>query len=653
MSRVGKFSFRSGFLARLSHLIIIQVTFVSLALILIIFDSSGNETDNNLAEISNRQISLSENLESLIRLDRELPVADSLSADTRFDISRMIEVDSSVMCVNVFVSRDNNEAMLVFSYQSERSDGSESMSSDAPRLGTEDGHLEKTSLDRNYEWWLDSELMGTRMVTELDENARFIVTMSREHGLLVSNRSHLEYALLLIVLVSILISLLTVRLITNRFRRPLSDLIEGFKRTANGEVYLMVEPGGDEELYELSSTFNAMSRSLQATHNRLSASNRRLGSSNAELDSSRSFLKTVIENTPAGVISTDAEGKIVLFNIRAESDFGYSESEVLGRRIQELFTRSVEANGSAHAVDQNELRRELLALRKDGTPFPVLVVQSEIVSTDKGKDGWLYMIRDISESKDFQEMIMRIDRYYTRGKMAADIAHDINNYLAVLSGNLELVPLFLKKGNHEKIEKKLEIMKETLDKISAFSAGLMDPHQGETVIARGDINQTVENVVAFLKPQNRFESTNISVELSTEIPLVDFDAAQIQQVLISLLYNASDALDDVEGDRWIKVRTLNEADTTPSVRIEIIDSGSGVDDQQLPKLFKKRFSTKRKGHGLGLISSSEIIESHGGQISYSKQPHSCFAFTIPTHQPDQEDRATEGFVQARGHELIS
>ncbi|MDF1545086.1 MAG: PAS domain S-box protein [bacterium] len=601
-------------------------------MLLVIFDAPGHEGTINLADISEHQSQLSRNIESLVLLDEGFPVADSLSFVTRHDIAEMVREDSSALCVEIRSYGVEGEDHLLFSLHSERCEGNEPLQSEVRPDGSGQGKLRGTDVRSNYEWWLDTDLISSQSVSQREGQSAIVVSISREHGLIFSSRSHLQYALVLIVLVSILISLLTVRLIANRFRRPLADLIEGFNRTANGEVYLMVEPGGDEELFKLSSTFNAMSRSLQATHNRLSASNRRLSQSNRELDDSRSFLKTIIENTPSAVITTDADGKIVLFNNKAEADFGYHEREVLGRDLKELFTRPVETNRQEHTGEQNELRRELLALRKDGTPFPVLVVQSEIVSSDRGSSGWLYMIRDITESKDFQNMIMRIDRYYTRGQMAADIAHDINNYLAVLSGNLELVPLFLKKGNHEKIEKKLEIMKETLDKISTFSAGLMDPHQGETIISRGDINQTVENVITFLTPQKRFESTNLSVELSTEIPLADFDSAQIEQVLISLLYNASDALQHDDENGWIKVRTLIAPNRGSSVRVEVIDSGPGVAEQQVPKLFNKRFSTKRKGHGLGLISSREIIESHGGEICYSKSEHSCFAFSLPCRQ---------------------
>ena len=629
-------AFRSGFLGRLGHLIIVQIIFVCLALLIVIFDPSSHAVESRLAETIDVQEQLSIDVASLLQADPQLKATSSLSSETNSEIIQRLRSDSSVCAAGIFATAaapsSSDSRIVLLKYTLPEAD----VELHRPRSSTEPGneHRRATNLHPNYEYSINADYLNTRHSFPLENGLTVEVVLTRAHGLLISNRDNLQYALLLIVLSSVLIGLLTVYLISERFRRPLAELVEGFKRTASGEVFLMVEPGGDKELFELSSTFNAMSRSLQASHNRLSASNRRLELSNKRLHESRNFLETIIEHVPSGVISTDVEGRIALFNNKAEEYFGYIQSEIRDHRIDEIFTRPVETLESVADKASGVLRGELLAKNKSGSLLPVLVIQSALTDDHGTIIGWVYMIRDISESKSFQEMILRVDRSYVRGQMAADIAHEINNYLAVMSGNLELIPLLLRSGETDKVENSTAIMRESLAKIMKFSEGLIDPHQGETVIALGDINQMVENVLAFLRPQNKFDGIDFRVDLSTDIPLVEFDAAQLQQVMVNLLYNAAEALNETADGTWIEIKTSRESmSETPMVRVEVLDSGAGISHDHHSKLFSSRFTTKPRRNGLGLMLTRKIIESHSGKIYYVSRPVSKFWFDLPARQP--------------------
>ena len=217
--------------------------------------------------------------------------------------------------------------------------------------------------------------------------------------------------------------------------------------------------------------------------------------------------------------------------------------------------------------------------------------------------------------------------------MAGDIAHDINNYLAVLMGNVELIPMFLKKNNMEKVEEKLAQMTKTLDKINNYTSGLLDSEHADVKFVRIHVNQIIENVLAFLKPQKRCYGINVITELSTELPVIDADPAKLQQLLVNLFSNSCDALHDCKTEKTIRIRTLSSFTNGQHMsRIEINDNGSGVAEEKREKLFMERFTTKRKGHGIGLITCRRIVDAHGGSVGYDFTNGTTFYIELPQSQ---------------------
>ncbi|MCK4500401.1 PAS domain S-box protein, partial [Candidatus Babeliales bacterium] len=467
-----------------------------------------------------------------------------------------------------------------------------------------------------------------------NQKTEAVLVIVSNHDFIISNRGELSYAIFLLFLIATLFSLLTVYLIFNRFKWPLNKLNYGFKKTARGELYKLMEPEGDIELRMLTSAFNEMSKTLWENSTQLKKSNDELEESNYLLSESRSYFKTLIEQSPDSIVVTNYSGNITFYNDKAEKLFGYKKDEIVEQHIDKFFTQPVMS--TINNADNKLKGVELLAKALDGELIPVYCVASSIEDEKSNGVAFLFIIRDISESRSFQEMMIRVDRYYTRGEMAGDIAHEINNYLAVLSGNLELMPLFMKKGQDEKIISKLELMRKTVDNIARFANGLMDPNQDEAVFEEADINQLLENVLAFLKPQNRFDGIKINTDLSTDLPLVEFDISQLQQLIINLVYNSAEAMQQAEGEKVINIQTLptNKGDDT--VRIVICDNGPGVQEDKKEMLFKKRFTTKRKGHGIGLVTCQKIIEVHSGNIGYEYDDGAKFFFDIPLKQKSKE-----------------
>ena len=140
-------------------------------------------------------------------------------------------------------------------------------------------------------------------------------------------------------------------------------------------------------------------------------------------------------------------------------------------------------------------------------------------------------------------------------------------------------------------------------------------------------------MVAFLKPQNRFDLVEVCTELAADLPILMLDQGQIQQLLVNLIYNAADSLSQVEGEKRIEIVTSST--TTPDgswVSVEVRDSGPGVAEDRIDALFKDRFTTKRKGHGIGLITCRKIADNHRGNISYRTEGGAVFAVSFPVER---------------------
>jgi PAS domain S-box-containing protein len=468
-----------------------------------------------------------------------------------------------------------------------------------------------------------------------------------DHGLVISKRSHLRYVIFLLFLVSTLVSLLTVYLIMVRVKRPLTRLLRGLNKTTAGEMYYLIETEGDQELNALVDGFNHMTRNLWQGHEKLKASHARLNQLNISLLESQVFLATLIDNSPFAVIAASPKGQIMLANRRATEMFGHAPGELLGRQLEQLFAT---ARGQTATVEPSEktIDFEARGVRKNGDSFPVYVCSARVGLEQASPSAHLYILRDISESRRFQDMMIRFDRIYTRGQMASDIAHEINNYLAILAGNVDLIPIMLRKGKHDKLEAKLQLMRDTVERIACFADGLIEVPQEKTNLEQADLNQLVENMLAFIRPQNRFDHVEFETNLAADLPLVPLDPGQIQQLLLNYVFNSADALRDSEGERVVKINTRLVTDEAGRrARLEVIDNGPGVNTDKENLLFADRFTTKRRGQGIGLITCRKIAEAHGGKVGYERRGGALFFAELPlTAEPQPRPSETTSSAAA-------
>ena len=365
-----------------------------------------------------------------------------------------------------------------------------------------------------------------------------------------------------------------------------------------------------------------------------------------DLKQAQQLFQFATEASPSGVVLADAEGRIVLVNAHVEELFGYGRDELVGKSVEILVRERfafytpanrdeffAEAQGRAAGAG-----RELLALRKDGSEFPVEIDLNPI-QTPQGSLV-LASIVDISARKLAEEEAQRrrdeidlLTRVSLLGEMTASIAHEVNQPLSGIISNAGAGERFIDRGNVN-----LEQLREILVDIGADGRRAYDVMQnirntvkrGGAIRERLSINDVVTHVAHLIEPDAAAHSCQLQISLADELPPVNGDPIQIQQVLVNLIGNAFDAMKETAlENRKVEVSTGRNGDQT--IVLSVRDHGTGIDEEARSRLFERFFTTKPDGLGMGLAIVRSIIEAHDGTIvaENARSGGACFSVTLP------------------------
>lgn len=501
------------------------------------------------------------------------------------------------------------------------------------------GELSRISLGANHELIASKKIqVGEKIKCDIgylktiyipwdEKNPDQILAITFLPGEITSGDDQYYYTISILFLVITLITLLIINLLSRRFIKPLHHLIMGMEKTAEGKVLYQIENVGKDEIGRVAGSFNTMVDTIWKKRQELNHTLEQLSNANQSLAESKKFLAKLIENAPFGIIVTDSDGNIQIFSKAAIDMFGVARENALNTDIRNMFPFAPEKVIPGNDTTNLSAEREMICSKGDNETFPALVNRLPIRDDTSEIRAYLFIIRDITESKGFHEMMISIDRMATRGVMAGEIAHEINNYLAVILGNVELIPLLLQKGAMEKLEKKLEVLKNSVAKIQQFSEGLAGDMNEKAKVEPNDLNQLIENLVAFLKPQNHYDNIKFKLDLSHEMPLVDIDAGQIQQMMTNLLNNAAGALQERQGSKEIHISSSLSDDHNSAV-LFIRDNAGGLPEDLEKVIFRERFLGKRRGRGFGLVIVKRIVDRHQGQIEYKSISGEGTIFTV-------------------------
>jgi PAS domain S-box-containing protein len=348
------------------------------------------------------------------------------------------------------------------------------------------------------------------------------------------------------------------------------------------------------------------------------------------LRDSENRARVLLEAASEGVVVVDADGRIVMVNGRTAQMFGYEREELIGSPLERLIPPRLREPHAHHrrAFFAEPRTRpmgrglDLAGCRKDGTEFPVEISLS-YVQTEEGVQA-LGFISDISERLATERAARQADRLAAIGRLAAGVAHEVNNPIGIIASRIEL--MLLEAPDHglpSAVVSDLEVLHRHATRIAAITQKLLSfarqsPSEHTTV----DLNAVVREALLFVERDLGHDGVRIHTALAEPLPPVRGDSSALQQVILNIVTNSRQAI----GERGeIAVTTLHDKD---EVRIIVRDSGPGIAPDILPKIFDPFFTTKSDGTGLGLSITYGIVREHHGTVDVESRPGAGTTFTL-------------------------
>jgi PAS domain S-box-containing protein len=364
------------------------------------------------------------------------------------------------------------------------------------------------------------------------------------------------------------------------------------------------------------------------THVKIHRLERELARRNTELEAENQQILNAIEE---GIIGLDRDGRVTYLNPAASRITGWPAADIIG----ELFA-SMELIQSAGGNDerwllgrsplsQRRLHNEMeLVRRRDGSFLPV-----SLTFSPRESGGAVLVIRDISDWMAHEEALRvareevesqrqnmaHMERLSSSGELAAGIAHELNQPLTAVVNYAQVGKRLLERDDIDR-DKLLELLDKmntqavrASEVIKRLRGYIRKPDIGRTVV---DLNQLLQEVVALAEVDSRINDVSIHLEFEANLPPVNVDVIQVQQIALNLLRNAMEAMSDSRDKHLgVVVQTGMENNL---VAFRVIDRGLGVSDVVRAQLFRPFYSTKAGGMGIGLSICQGIVQAHGGEI---------------------------------------
>lgn len=360
---------------------------------------------------------------------------------------------------------------------------------------------------------------------------------------------------------------------------------------------------------------------------------------------SNDFYVQVILSNPDGIIASDMKGRILLFNPAAETILGYTQADALaGMKVSDMYppkaAREVmkKIKGSEFGGVGKLVRQRVIAVTKSGQQIPLSLSACTIYEGNQ-PIAIVGIFRDISrveqmerQLEDARAQLFKAEKMASLGKLAAGIAHEINNPLSGILIYASLVMDSFEASDERRDDLHL-VIQEAMKCQEIVHDMLEFAHQTPFEITSFDLNTVIETGMRLLIKKSLFGNIHVYKDLKPDLPLIFGDPSRIRQVVINLVINAIDAMMG-RGTLTIKTGLRGKGQI---VEIEITDTGPGIPEDILPKIFDPFFTTKdvRKGTGLGLAVTYSIVRAHNGNIRVKTTEGQGTTFFIDLPVSDQ------------------
>jgi PAS domain S-box-containing protein len=347
------------------------------------------------------------------------------------------------------------------------------------------------------------------------------------------------------------------------------------------------------------------------------------------------FQARLIGSSNDGIVATDDQWRVVIFNPTAESIFGFSREEVIGKMdARQFYPQSVVQAFEAlvgNEVEQGNLPwQEISLVSREKEQIPVRFSGS-LLHEGHRMIGSVAFFHDLREIKRLERELLNAERLAAVGQTVAGMAHCVKNILHGLKGGSYILNQGIEKDNPEKLRAGWLVVQRNIGRTAELVQDLLSySKEREPEVETCDPNEIIADVCDLMQGVAEEHIVEIIRDLAADIGDVVLDPRSLHRSLLNLVSNAIDACrdDDVPGKaHWVRVSSA--LDGKEWIRFSVQDNGLGMSDQVKARLFSSFFSTKgAQGTGLGLLVTSKLIEEHHGTIQVESQLGQGTTFTI-------------------------
>ena len=352
----------------------------------------------------------------------------------------------------------------------------------------------------------------------------------------------------------------------------------------------------------------------------------------------KGFLERIFDALQEGVIVTDVHGKIQFINAAAAQLFGVEPEEAFGRPLEEKL----------RGLDWMTLRSNEVSVSRDIEVFypqhrflnfyvsPLLLHKDGEDAQAKRQDlvGYAIILRDITEDRRMAEQTIESERLSALTLLAAGVAHEIGNPLNSLNIHLQLIERKLRKAPSELRSDMGELLvtaKSEIQRLDSIVHQFLRAIRPSTPhFETHDLNEILQESVAFLRPEIRDRDIIVELDLDQTLPRLLVDRDQMKQAFYNVIKNAFQAM------RAAGILHIRSWQSELYVSVSFNDTGGGISQDQMSKLFQPYFTTKSSGSGLGLLIVRRIVREHGGEIEIESNEGKGMRVTI--HLPFGDKR---------------
>lgn len=484
------------------------------------------------------------------------------------------------------------------------------------------------------------------------------LAMSR-HGLQQLFGVTLTLALLLAVFAAMAVALY----LSKRLVKPLLALASGTRAVSIGDYRPLPEPPQNDEVGQLTRSFNAMTHQLEEAR-RLVETNRR------QLERSKLYIESILANLSAGVLVFDEQFRVTIFNQGAQSILGVDLREVSGRPLETAngmveFAGTIRRAFSQHAAMgserlhwQEQFEVTFPRTGDDDRPHTLTLLARGTHLTGEGRgNGYVVVFDDITE-------VISANRSVAWAEVARRLAHEIKNPLTPIQLSAERLAMKLVDKLDEKDAALLERSTNTIINQVSSLKHMVDEfreyaRKPPTVYGPVNLNLLIEDVLTLYgwdphesRSRDGGKPVQFDIRLAPDLPAVRGEPTQLRQVIHNLLGNAREALAEAQSEGMIQVTTevtpsgLGDDASEPAVLLTVADNGPGFSSQLLQRAFEPYVTTKVQGTGLGLAIVRKIVEEHGGYIELSNRRAGGARVTIMLALSDSVEHPVDEASQA-------